>query len=327
MKLASMQRRSDPARLAAVVVEDGSTRPSHFIDLAAAASAAGGTVAAQAAALASVQSVLEAGDTGVGTAAAALRFAREQGLDDPRWSLAPESAKLRAPLARPGKILALAGNYRAHRAEGGVASPEPDQALPEVFCKPATSIVGPEEPIRLPGPPVVAVDYEGELGVVIGRRCSRVSANEALGYVGGYLCLNDVSGRKLDPGFERSPELLARAKFFDWLAGKWFDTFCPIGPWLVTADEIADPMNLTLLTRVNGEERQRTLTGEMIHSIARTIAWCSTIDTLEPGDVIATGTPSGVGSASGRFLQAGDVVEVEISGIGVLRNPVAARSV
>jgi 2-keto-4-pentenoate hydratase/2-oxohepta-3-ene-1,7-dioic acid hydratase in catechol pathway len=169
---------------------------------------------------------------------------------------------------------------------------------------------------------VVAVDYEGELGVVIGRRCTRVAADEALRYVGGYLCLNDVSGRKLDPGFERASDLLERAKFFDWLAGKWFDTFCPIGPWLVTPDEVADPMALTLLTRVNGEERQRSSTGDMIHSISRTIAWCSTVSTLEPGDVIATGTPSGVGSARGVFLKDGDVVEVEVEGLGVLRNPV-----
>jgi 2-keto-4-pentenoate hydratase/2-oxohepta-3-ene-1,7-dioic acid hydratase in catechol pathway len=162
---------------------------------------------------------------------------------------------------------------------------------------------------------------------VIGRPCARVSEADALSYVGGYLCLNDVSGRSLNPGFERDPETAARAKFFDWLIGKWCDTFCPIGPSLVTADEVRDPMALRLVTRVNGEQRQETSTGEMIHSIARTIAWCSTINTLEPGDIIATGTPSGVGSARGVFLKAGDVVEVEIDGIGTLRNPVTERRV
>jgi len=237
--------------------------------------------------------------------------------------LALADVRLRAPILRPGKVLALAGNYRAHRNEGG--SVLADSPLPEVFCKPVTSVIGPDEAIRLPGPPIVAVDYEGELGVVIGRTCSRVPEADALSYVAGYLCLNDVSGRKLDPGFERPPELAARAKFFDWLIGKWCDTFNPIGPWLVTADEVPDPMALTLVTRVNGEERQRTSTGEMIHSIVRTIAWCSSLMTLEPGDVIATGTPAGVGSASGRFLKEGDVVEVEIDGLGTLRNTVTGK--
>ena len=311
MKLAMYQSSGGTPRLAAVAPGSDQAHP-RLIDLA---TAAGGDQPA----LSSIQAVLEAGEAGTTAAAAAL----QRGLNDSRAAV-PAGARLLAPLPRPAKVLALAGNYRAHRAEGGVSSPEPEQALPEVFCKPATSIIGPDEAIRLPGPPVVAVDYEGELGVVIGKRCTRVSAAEAMQYVGGYLCLNDVSGRKLDPGFERSPELLARARFFDWLAGKWFNTFCPIGPWLVTADEVADPMALTLLTRVNGEERQRTSTGEMIHNIVRTIAWCSTVNTLEPGDIIATGTPAGVGSASGRFLAAGDVVEVEIEGIGILRNPVSA---
>ncbi|HEU5316253.1 MAG TPA: fumarylacetoacetate hydrolase family protein [Chloroflexota bacterium] len=227
---------------------------------------------------------------------------------------------LRAPLMHPGKILALAGNYRAHRREG--ATPVADAPLPEVFCKPVTSVIGPEEAIRIPGPPVAGTDYEGELGVVIGKRCFHVAEQDAYSFIGGYLCVNDVSGRKLDPGFERPKELADRAKFFDWLIGKWPDTFCPIGPYLVTADAIDDPMNLTLVTRVNGEERQRTNTGEMIHSIARTIAYCSQFMTLEPGDIIATGTPAGVGSAKGIYLKDGDVVEVEITGLGVLRNPV-----
>lgn len=304
------------AHLGALVQKDGQD---YVVDLEAAAQARSG---GRNESLRSAQSLLEAGEAGLGVARAVLSWAQENS-GAAAWRLPLAQVRLCAPLPRPGKILALAGNYRAHRAEGGVASPEPTQALPEVFCKPVTSVVGPDEAIRLPGPPVVATDYEGELGVVIGQACRKVSEAEALSYVGGYLCLNDVSGRKLDPGYERSKEFLDRAKFFDWLIGKWPDTFCPIGPWLVTADEVADPMALTLLTRVNGEERQRTSTGEMIHSIARTIAFCSSLMTLEPGDIIATGTPSGVGSAQGKFLQGGDVVEVEITGLGVLRNPVA----
>jgi 2-keto-4-pentenoate hydratase/2-oxohepta-3-ene-1,7-dioic acid hydratase in catechol pathway len=234
------------------------------------------------------------------------------------------TARLRAPLLRPGKILALAGNYMAHRTEGatGITTPA-ELLLPEVFCKPVTSIVGHTEAIRLPGPPVVATDYEGELGVVIGKSAWRVSEADSMAHVAGYFPLNDVSGRKLDPGMNRDPAQAARNGYFDWLIGKWPDTFCPIGPWMVTADEVHDPMDLHLVTRVNGQVRQETSTGAMLHSIVRTIAWCSKFMTLEPGDIIATGTPAGVGSARGLFLQAGDVVEVEIGGLGTLRNRVA----
>lgn len=321
MKLVTFHAPSGGLR-AGALVGDSNGSGGVIVDLATAAQASGKTE--DAAVLGSVQDLLNAGQAGLDAAKRAVEFAAGRKSAGAPWSIDAAGAKLASPLPRPGKILALAGNYRAHRAEGGVASPEPEQALPEVFCKPATSVVGPDEAIKLPGLPVAATDYEGELGVVIGRTASRVSEADAMSYVAGYLCLNDVSGRSLAPGFERSPDLLARAKFFDWIIGKWCDTFCPMGPWLVTADEVADPMALTLVTRVNGEQRQITSTGEMIHSIVRTIAWCSTMMTLEPGDVIATGTPAGVGSASGRFLKDGDVVEVEINGLGILRNPVKA---
>jgi 2-keto-4-pentenoate hydratase/2-oxohepta-3-ene-1,7-dioic acid hydratase in catechol pathway len=323
MKLVTYETRDGELRLGAVHGEAGAS--GLIIDLQAAGAArtegAGGAGAAPV--LDSLLSVLTAGDAGLDAARWALRFAEERGVEDERWGRPAARVRLKAPLTRPGKVLALAGNYEAHRSEGGVKSPLSDKALPEVFCKPQTSVIGPDDAILLPGPPVVAVDYEGELGVVIGRRASRVAADDALSYVAGYLCVNDVSGRKLDPGFERDPDILDRAKYFDWLIGKWCDTFCPIGPWMTTADEVADPMALHLETYVNGERRQETSTGEMIHSIARTIAWCSALMTLEPGDIIATGTPAGVGSASGKLLKDGDVVEVRIGGLGVLRNPVA----
>jgi len=324
MKLARVLYGDGHYRVCAIAA-DARSGTDYVVDLASAASASGQQPADGQGPFRSIRALLEVGDLAIDAARKALAHAEERGIQDSQWGMPLQGARLGAPIARPGKVLALAGNYRAHRAEGGVSSPEPTQALPEVFCKPVTSVIGPGDPIKIPGPPVVSVDYEGELGVVIGKRAARVSEAEAMRYVGGYVCLNDVSGRKLDPGYERPPELLERARFFDWLAGKWFDTFCPMGPWLVTADEVPDPMALTLLTRVNGEERQRTSTGDMIHSVARTIAWCSTVSTLEPGDVIATGTPAGVGSASGRFLKAGDVVEVEIERVGVLSNPVAER--
>jgi 2-keto-4-pentenoate hydratase/2-oxohepta-3-ene-1,7-dioic acid hydratase in catechol pathway len=319
MKLVTFETQDGEARLGALSGDGGPG--ARIVDLAT-AGGVDGTGGAASPAFGSMTSLLAAGAEGLGAARAALRDAEARGAQDERWSRAVGEVRLLAPLPRPGKVLALAGNYEAHRTEGGVKSPLADKALPEVFCKPVTSVIGPDEAIRLPGAPVVAVDYEGELGVVIGRSCRGVSAAQAMDFVGGYLCLNDVSGRRLDPGFERDPDIQERARFFDWLIGKWCDTFCPIGPWLVTADEVPDPMALRLETYVNGERRQETSTGEMIHSIARTIAWCSSLMTLEPGDVIATGTPAGVGSASGRFLQPGDVVEVRIEGLGTLRNPV-----
>ncbi|MBI3974072.1 MAG: fumarylacetoacetate hydrolase family protein [Chloroflexi bacterium] len=328
MKLVTFEKQAGELRLGAWHGEAGAARdPAQggvIVDLAAAAEASGATQDVPA--LASAIALLRAGEAGQDAALQALRFAQERGIDGTQWSVAPSAVRLRAPIPRPGKVLALAGNYAAHRAEGGVKSPLAEKALPEVFCKPATAVIGHGEAIQIPGLPVATVDYEGELGVVIGRPCRRVAQEDALSYVGGYVCANDVSGRKLDPGFERDPDILDRAKFFDWLIGKWPDTFCPLGPWLVTADEIPDPMALKLVTRVNGEQRQETITGEMIHTIARTIAWCSSLMTLEPGDVIAMGTPAGVGSARGVFLQPGDVVEVEIERIGVLRNPVEAAA-
>ncbi len=270
----------------------------------------------------SIPALLAAGERGLAAARALLEQAQRTTVAPVPGVLALDRVRLGPPVGRTGKVLALAANYPSHRAEGGGSSPSPTNSVPEVFSKPGTSVIGPEDAIRLPGPPITAVDYEGELGVVIGRTCSRVTEAAALEYVAGYLNVNDVSGRALDPGFERSPEFLSRARFFDWLIGKWCDTFCPVGPWLVTADEVTDPMTLTVVTRVNGEERQRASTGEMIHSIARAISWCSHLMILEPGDLIATGTPAGVGSATGRYLRPGDVVEVEVTGLGVLRNAV-----
>ena len=321
MKLARVLYGDGHYRVCAIAA-DARSGTDYVVDLASAASASGQQPADGQGPFRSIRALLEVGDLAIDAARKALAHAEERGIQDSQWGMPLQGARLGAPIARPGKVLALAGNYRAHRAEGGVSSPEPTQALPEVFCKPVTSVIGPDEAIKIPGPPVAGTDYEGELGVVIGKHCFHVSEQDSYNYIGGYLCLNDVSGRKLDPGFERPAELAARAKFFDWLIGKWPDTFCPIGPYLVTAEEVKDPMNLTLVTRVNGEERQRTNTGEMIHSIARTIAYCSQFMTLEPGDIIATGTPAGVGSARGVFLKDGDVVEVEITGLGTLRNPV-----
>ena len=211
-----------------------------------------------------------------------------------RWPL--EKVQLLPPV-RPTKIVCLGRNYRAHAEELGNEVPE----RPLLFLKPPSAVIGPGAPIVLPPSP--RVDFEGELAVVIGRRCRNVRAKDASEVILGYTCLNDVTDREAQR-WERN-----------WVRAKGFDTSCPIGPWIVTPDELAFP--LAVETFVNRELRQRGTTDELVFSIPEIIAEITSFMTLEEGDVIATGTPAGVGP-----LSPGDVVEVRISGIGTLRNPV-----
>jgi 2-keto-4-pentenoate hydratase/2-oxohepta-3-ene-1,7-dioic acid hydratase in catechol pathway len=242
--------------------------------------------------------------------------------DEPGWRWARAAVRLRAPLPNPRAIYCLAGNYAEHWREAGLSAPSKQGFAPQLFLKPAGTIVGPSDPIRLPGDICTAVDYEGELAAVIGTRGYRIPASRALEHVAAYANFDDVSGRRLNIAVERPDN--PRTGYFDWMNGKWFDTFGPLGPWLVTADEVPDPQALAIETRVNGQVRQRATTADMIFTVAETIAWLSQFVALEPGDVIATGTPSGVGSSTGQFLQPGDLVEVEVAGMGVLSNPVVA---
>lgn len=211
---------------------------------------------------------------------------------------------------RPGKIICIGLNYLDHAIESDMAIP----TSPVVFSKFPSCMISDGEPIRLP-PGSTQVDYEAELGVVIGRRASRVPTDRAMEHVLGYTCVNDVSARDF--------------QFSDgqWQRGKSCDTFAPMGPWIVTADEIADPHALRVQCRVNGVTMQDSNTNQLIFRIPELIAFISASTTLEPGDVIATGTPPGVGFARKPpvFLREGDVVEVEVEGIGVLRNPVMAE--
>jgi 2-keto-4-pentenoate hydratase/2-oxohepta-3-ene-1,7-dioic acid hydratase in catechol pathway len=226
-------------------------------------------------------------------------------------SVAIEEATLLAPIDDPRKFLAIGMNYRAHAEEAAAAG----IAIPKSqlwFNKQVSCINGPFGAIELPKVSD-KLDYEAELAVVIGVRCHDVKEADALGVVAGYMVCNDVSVRDWQA---RSPTFTL---------GKSFDTHGPIGPWITTADEIADPHALTLRLAVNGEERQRASTADMIYDIRQQIAYLSTVMTLEPGDILATGTPAGVGVAAGRFLRDGDVVDVEISGLGALRNRVAAE--
>lgn len=228
---------------------------------------------------------------------------------------------LLAPLRRPGKLLAVAANYQAHVREAGADDLDKSRISPRLFLKPSTSIVGPDAEVELPAE-TPAMDWEAELVVVIGaapdgKPCRHVSEERALDHVFGYLAGNDVSARKLDFGYERDFDD-KMVGFFDWLEGKWFDGFAPMGPWIATADEITDPQRLDVGLTLNGEVRQEGNTGAMIFSVAEVIAFASKLMTLEPGDVIMTGTPAGVGAATGTFLAAGDEMTVTVEGLGSL---------
>lgn len=228
--------------------------------------------------------------------------------DAPRIALT--DVTLLAPIPSPGKLLGVGLNYADHIGETGLEKPE----YPTFFTKQSTCVIGPGAAIHIP-PISDKVDYEGELAIVIGQRCKNVSVENARSVIAGYTICNDVTVRDWQA---RTPT---------WTLGKSFDTHGPLGPWLITADEIADPHNLTLKTWVDGELRQNANTGEMIFNCYELIAYLSQVMTLEPGDVISTGTPAGVGvkMKPRGYLQPGQTVRIEIEGIGTLSNPVIAE--
>jgi 2-keto-4-pentenoate hydratase/2-oxohepta-3-ene-1,7-dioic acid hydratase in catechol pathway len=215
-------------------------------------------------------------------------------------------ADLLPPLGRPGKIVAIGRNYREHLNEEGSDQP----AAPLVFSKWPSCVIGPGAEIRWDPDLTSQVDYEAELAVVIGRRARRVTERDALDYVFGYTCLNDVTARDVQFGDGQ------------WVRGKSLDTFAPMGPLIVTADEIGDPQTLDISCTVNGDVRQQSNTGQMYFGVAEIVSYASQSFTLEPGDVIATGTPGGVGHFRKPpvYLGDGDVVVVEIEKIGRLEN-------
>jgi len=217
-----------------------------------------------------------------------------------------ENVLLGPPIPDPDKIICLGLNYRRHAEEAGFPIPE----VPSLFAKYRNSLNGPTSPIILPSLSE-EIDYEAELAVVIGKRCKNVNRVQALEYVAGYMAFNDVSARDL------------QMRTGQWLSGKALDTFAPCGPALVM-NESDDPQSLKIYTRVNGQTLQKANTSDMVFSVAETISYISQLMTLEPGDIIATGTPEGVGFKRNPpvFLRDGDLVEVEIEGIGTLRNPV-----
>lgn len=226
------------------------------------------------------------------------RLAEPFPFDGNRYELG--QVRLLAPCL-PSKIVALGLNYRTHAEETNYSVPP----TPLIFLKPSTAIIGPDDKIVLPSLPKRRVDYEGELGLVIGRRTRNVSQDEAKEYMIGCTCVNDVSER------------YAQRDDGQWTRAKSYDTFAPIGPWIETD---ADPDDLKIETRLNGEVRQSARTSDLIFGAAQLVSFVSGVMTLLPGDIIATGTPSGIGR-----MNPGDVVEVTIENIGTLRNPVVAQ--
>lgn len=223
-------------------------------------------------------------------------------LHDPQWTFP----------TFPGKIIAIGLNYGLHADESGVDAPR----QPLVFAKFPSSLTGPFDPIEIDADLTTRVDWEVELGVIVGRRMRNVSESAALDHVFGYTVANDVSARDVQFGDGQ------------WTRGKSLDTFCPLGPVIVTADELGDPTDLPLRLRVNGETFQDDSTSNMIASVAELLSYCSRSFTLEPGDLLLTGTPSGCGEfmQPPRYLMPGDVVEAEVVGIGSLRNPVISTA-
>lgn len=229
-----------------------------------------------------------------------------------RYPLA--ETRLAAPIPRPPKVVAIGLNYSDHAAESGAALPK----RPVVFAKFSTSVIGPGETIQWSPDVTEQVDYEAELAVVIGRTARRVSVEDALGYVVGYTCANDVSARDVQSG--------SRSDAGQWVRGKSLDTFCPLGPALVTADEVPNAGALRIRCEVNGRVLQDSTTANLIFDIPTLVSFLSHSFTLEAGDVILTGTPPGVGFARKPpvWLTPGDTVAVEIEGLGRLENPVGA---
>lgn len=229
--------------------------------------------------------------------------------------------QLLTPLLAPGKVIAVAANYQEHVKEAGEDARDQKTATPRLFLKPDTTITGPDAPVTL-NPITHQLDWEVEIAAVIGRRAQAVTPDEALDYVFGYATSNDISARSLDLGTARDDN--AWTGFFDWLEGKWLDGSAPVGPYLVSADEVPDPQNLGLTLTLNGETMQQGSSTDMVHTVAELVSFSSRLMTLNPGDMILTGTPSGVGATTGVFLTPGDTMVAEVEGLGRLTTPIVA---
>ncbi|MEQ8791554.1 MAG: fumarylacetoacetate hydrolase family protein [Pirellulaceae bacterium] len=238
--------------------------------------------------------------------------------------LATDGVELLVPVPSPRKIFLLAGNYADHIREGGGVAAERAETFPYVFMKPpTTTLTDPGKPVKIPAISPDHIDWELELAVVIGKGGKGIQEAEALSHAAGYIVVNDISNRKFRPNPDRKQR--DKDSFFDWLHGKWHDSFCPCGPCIASADAIPDPQVLPMKLTLNGNTMQDASTGQMIFPIAAVIEFISSFVTLEPGDIISTGTPAGVGASSKTFVKPGDVLEATIGSIGTVRSPVEAE--
>lgn len=251
---------------------------------------------------------LQGGEDSLKYAKSAVQFALEypSSFDYP-LVYQKKDVKVDAPLRNPGKIICVGHNYREHILEMGRELP----SHPVIFAKFANTIIGPEDDIPF-YPISEQLDYEAEFAFVIGKRAKNISEEDALHYVAGYTIANDVTYRNI------------QRRTLQWLQGKTVDGSAPMGPWLVTSDELTDPYGLEIVLSVNGEERQRSNTANLVFTVQKLVAFLSNLMTLEPGDIVLTGTPGGVGVAMNPpvFLKDGDVVRIEVDKIGVLENRV-----
>jgi 2-keto-4-pentenoate hydratase/2-oxohepta-3-ene-1,7-dioic acid hydratase in catechol pathway len=313
MRLVTMQR-AGRARPGLVVGQD-------ILDLVI----AGGTLPAAQLLPHSLRGILEAGDPALETLRRLSDLAPKHGAQlRERDALVPMAgAKLLAPISDPAMFLSCGMNYGEHLREMNTPVPE----KPIAFCKSVSAIIGPQEPILLPKSNPDMVDWEGEFSAVIGKPCFAVKAKDAYAYVAGYTIVNDVSARDwVAPVFQATGVMGPIHAWDHNLLGKQFPTFAPMGPVLVTSDEIANPNDLQLTTRLNGEVMQSAHTSDLVFDVARLIEYYSQFYRFLPGDVITTGSPSGVGFGRNPkvFMRAGDRIEVEVTGIGTLSNPIAA---
>ncbi|MFW6163094.1 MAG: fumarylacetoacetate hydrolase family protein [Planctomycetota bacterium] len=298
--------RDDAMRLGAMAGD-------HVVDLAEASKATGNPPLAT-----DMIALLETGAEGLRVAEAALRAAEQAPSD--AFVYPVREVELQAPVPCPRKLLLLAGNYSSHLEEEGRAAREKAEQTPRVFMKP------PSTTVNRPGGDIVLspyaqwVDWEVELACVVGRAAKYVSAEEAQRHIAGYTIVNDVSEREFKVADRTKTEDFDR--FFDWLNGKWPDGFAPMGPCLVTPDELPEDLDLGISLTVNGETMQDGRTSQLTYTCPEIIAYISRWVTLEPGDVIATGTPAGIGKVRGLRLHPGDVVRCTIEGIGTLENRV-----
>lgn len=301
MKLVSYQREDE--------VRVGGVTDAGVADLAEAATALG------AQAPSGIVGLLEMGEAGLDLARRVAEAAASGVV-----RVTPESELTLLPaLPEPTTIYLLAGNYQSHITESGAPPVDKAKITPRPFLKPGSSVIGTNDPIPIP-PDSDTLDYEIEIAAVIGTGGKMISLEDADAHIAGYTVFNDISARSLkisEGRAERNGDW-----FFDWLLGKWCDGFSVIGPYLVTRDEIADPRDLEMSLKVNGELRQHSKAGEMIFTVPEAIAFLSRFVTLRPGDMICMGTPGGVGDTTATYLKHGDVVEGAIEKLGTIINVV-----